>query len=177
MAEAGIGVDIVEIARIEQAVQRTPRFVKRVFSQEERDYCDAQTRPAVHYAARFAAREAILKALGTGFGSGISLSDIAVSRDQRGKPLAVLSGKAREIANQQGVQEVALSLSHTNDLAVANALAITGDVRPQQKKDSPDERAQIARSFKEARSVLDELDALTLDSLDTVDVSSQEADS
>ncbi len=158
MAEAGIGVDIVEIDRMEAVLEKTPSFARRFFTEEERAYCDAKARPAIHYAARFAAREAVLKALGTGFGSGVGRWDVSVSRDRRGKPIAVLSGRALEIAKELGIREVALSLSHTRDLAVANALAITDDVKPRAKTSSTDERAELARSFKEARSVLDELE-------------------
>lgn len=67
MALAGIGVDIVEIPRMARALERTPSMRTRLFTKEERDYCDSSARPAEHYAARFAAREAVLKALGTGF--------------------------------------------------------------------------------------------------------------
>lgn len=158
MAAAGIGVDIVEIARIEQILQRTPAFARRVFTDEERVYCEASPRPAAHYACRFAAREAVLKALGTGFSQGIDKRDVSVSRDPSGRPLAVLAGRAAEIAEQMGVVEVALSLSFTSELAIANAMAITDKARPKPKESKEDERVVIARSFKEARAVLDDLE-------------------
>lgn len=176
MAEAGIGVDMVEIARMEQVLQRTPSFAQRMFTEEECAYCESKARPAVHYAARFAAREAVLKALGTGFGDGIGRKDVSISHDGRGKPVAVLTGRAREIAQQKGIVEVAISLSHTNALAVANALVITDDARPQRPKSEQDERARIAQSFKEARSVLDELDALQAVSLADIDQSPLEVE-
>lgn len=158
MAEARIGVDIVEITRMEQILARTPSFAERMFTDEERMYCDKSARPAAHYACRFAAREAVLKALGTGFSQGIGRKDVSVSRDQNGRPSVVLSGRALEVAHDAGVIEVALSLSFTSELAVANAMAITEDVRPRAKQKPDDERQRIARSFKEARSVLDELE-------------------
>lgn len=158
MAEAGIGVDIVEIARMERILQQTPGFVPRVFTQEERLYCESSTRPAAHYACRFAAREAVLKALGTGFSDGIGRKDVSVSKDAAGRPIAVLSGRALEVAQGLHVQEVAISLSFTGDLAVANAMAITPEDRPKPKAEKADERARIAQSFREARSVLDELE-------------------
>ncbi len=158
MAEAGIGVDIVEISRMESVLQRTPSFAQRMFTDEERAYCDAAPRPAVHYAARFAAREAVLKALGTGFSGGVGRRDVSVSRDAQGRPCAVLTGRAREIADELGVVEVALSLSHTSDLAVANAMAIPAEARPRKNDTREGERARLARSFKEARAVLDELE-------------------
>ena len=163
MAEAAIGVDIVEIHRIEEIISRTPSFVTRLFTEEERAYCDASARPAAHYACRFAAREAVLKALGTGFGQGVGRKDVSVSRDQNGRPVAVLAGRALEVAQAQGIVEVAISLSFTSDLAVANAMAITADARPKPKPAKQDERALIAQSFKEARSVLDELERVQIE--------------
>lgn len=160
MAEAGIGVDIVEISRMRKILDKTPAFIRRVFTDEERRYCDASSRPASHYACRFAAREAVLKALGTGFSSGVGLRDVSVSRDSSGKPAAVLSGRAAEIAQEQGVLEVALSLSLTSELAVANAMTITPETRPKPKDAKVSEKELIAQSFKEARSVLDELERI-----------------
>lgn len=166
MAEAGIGVDIVEIARVESILAKTPSFAKRVFTEEERLYCESTARPAAHYACRFAAREAVLKALGTGFSAGIGRFDVSVSRDQNGRPTAVLANRALEIAQEQGVVEMAISLSFTGDLAIANAMAITEEARPKPKEDKEDERARIARSFREARSVLDELERVQIDDVD-----------
>ena len=147
MALAGIGVDMLEIARMQQAIERRPHFIRRMFTDAERAYCERTARPAEHYAARFAAREAVLKALGTGFSSGIGFQDVSVERDQLGRPQARLAG----------VQEIALSISYTRDVAVANAVAVTNAVKP--KVDQKEDAAQeLARSFKEARSVLDELE-------------------
>lgn len=169
MAEAGIGVDIVEISRFEEILQRTPGFVPRMFTDEERAYCDSSNRPAAHYASRFAAREAVLKALGTGFGQGVGRKDVSVSRDAHGRPLAILSGRAKEIAEERGIVEVALSLSLTSGLAVANAMTITADARPKPKESKQDGKALIAQSFRDARSVLDELDTVQLAELTAVD--------
>lgn len=160
MAEAGIGVDIVEIARMERILKRTPSFATSMFTDEERAYCDAAARPAAHYACRFAAREAVLKALGTGFSGGIGRKDVSVSRDRSGRPIAQLSGRAREVAHEAGIVEVALSLSFTSELAVANAMAITADARPKPKDSGVSEKMRIAQSFREARSVLDELERI-----------------
>lgn len=158
MAEARIGVDIVNIARMERILERTPAFARRVFTDEERLYCESSPRPAAHYACRFAAREAVLKALGTGFSQGIGRRDVSVSRDASGRPHAVLAGRAAEIAQEQGIVEMALSLSFTNELAIANAMAITEEVRPKPKDEKETEREMLARSFKEARSILDDLE-------------------
>ena len=157
MAEAGVGVDMVEIARMERIKAKTPGFFPRVFTEEECAYCESTSRPAVHYALRFAAREAVLKALGCGF-SGVNRKDVSVALDQNGRPTVVLAGKALEYAQEHGVVEVALSLSATGELAVANAMAITDDARPKPKTSKQDEKKRIAQSFRDARSVLDELE-------------------
>lgn len=169
MAEAGIGVDIVEVARMERVLQKTPAFARRMFTREEQSYCDKSPRRAAHYAARFAAREAVLKALGTGFSQGIGRKDVSVARDDAGRPMAVLSGRAREIADAQGVQEVALSLSISGDIVIANALAITQEARPKPKEDKVTEKQMIAQSFREARSVLDELERVQTQELANTD--------
>ena len=165
MPAAGIGVDMLEISRMEQVIERRPSFLRRVFTEEERAYCERSARPAEHYAARFAAREAVLKALGTGFAQGIGLKDVSVTRDpSTGRPRALLAGRAAQIAQEQGVREIALSISHTRDVAVANALAVTDDVRP--APPSRDEAARaLATSFKEARAVLDELERVQEEAL------------
>lgn len=160
MALAGIGVDMLEIARMQRAMERHPSFVRRVFTEEERAYCDAHAHPAEHYAARWAAREAVLKALGTGFSQGIGLGDVWVRNDASGRPRAMLGGRAAQVAREQGVQEIALSLSTTHEVAVANAVAVTDEVRPQ--RDEHDLQAQeLTRSFREARQVIDELERVS----------------
>lgn len=165
MATAGIGVDMLEIDRMERVLARRPNFARRVFTEEERAYCDKCARPAEHYAARFAAREAVVKALGTGFSDGVSFRDVSVKRDESGRPRALLTGRAAEVARERGIREVALSISHTHDVAVANAIAVTDAVRP-----APDARREaqraLASSFKEARSVLDELERVQEAELD-----------
>ena len=101
MAEAGIGVDIVEISRMKSILEKTPSFARRVFTEEERAYCDASSRPAAHYASRFASREAVLKALGTGFSQGVGRKDVSVTRDKLGKPKALLSGRAYAVTGDR----------------------------------------------------------------------------
>ena len=157
MALVGIGVDMLEIARMEKVLERRPSFARRVFTEDERAYCDRLARPAKHYAARFAAREAVLKALGTGFSRGIGLADVSVARNEAGRPEVVLAGRALEIAREQGVREVAISLSYTHDVAVANAVAVTDEVRPK-VEDRPDPKAELQASFRAARSVIDDLE-------------------
>ena len=123
--EVGLGVDIVEIARMRKIIERSPAFVEKVYSAAERAYCDSHAHPEVHYATRFAAKEAVLKALGTGFSEGIGWLDVEVRRTSKGRPYVVLTGRAREVAREQGVREIPLSLSYTHTDAVACAMAIT----------------------------------------------------
>lgn len=156
--QVGLGVDIVEIERMRRILARTPSFARKVFSEAERAYCDAKANPEVHYATRFAAKEAVVKALGTGFSEGIGVRDIEVRRTTKGRPYVVLTGRAREVAREQGVREMPLSLSFTHTEAVACAMAITEDAVSAAKK-RVDPMDELARQFKEARSMLDDLDA------------------
>ncbi len=157
MALVGIGVDMLEIARMEKTLARRPSFAARVFTKAERAYCDKTARPAQHYAARFAAREAVLKALGTGFSRGIGFADVSVLNNGTGQPEVVLEGRAQQIAAEQGVREVALSLSYTHEVAVASAVAVTDEVKPKQEERS-DPKDELRASFRAARAVLDELE-------------------
>ncbi|MDR2714102.1 MAG: holo-ACP synthase [Coriobacteriales bacterium] len=154
---AGLGVDIIEIDRMERAIERTPRIVQRIFSDEERAYAQAKAHPATHFALFFAAKEAVLKALGTGF-SGMRFTDVEVVHDRHGKPLAVLHGHAQEVADNQGVVEVQLSLSYTHQVGVASAVAIKEEHRPR-KEENLDPREELTRQFKEMRAMLDDMDA------------------
>ena len=157
MGVAGIGVDIVDISRMQAVLMRTPRFRFRVFTEEERAWCDRRANPAAAYAGCFAVREAVLKALGCGFSQGVAFDDVSVDHDDRGRPLARLKGRASEIAEAQGVTEVFISISHTHDVAVANAVASTPDSLPR-RVERRDERAEIAAQFKQARSLVEALD-------------------
>ena len=152
----GLGVDIVEIERMKSLLARQPHFAERVFSPEERAYCDKAANPATHYALRFAAKEAVVKALGTGFADGIWVRDIEVERAKNGKPTAKLSGRALEAAESRGVRDLSLSLSYTRTDAVACAMAVTESaLRATEKRKDPME--ELARQFKETRKMLDEL--------------------
>ncbi|MBE0476827.1 MAG: holo-ACP synthase [Coriobacteriia bacterium] len=153
---SGLGVDIVEIARMREALERRPRLRERLFSAEERAYCDSRTRPEVHYAMRFAAKEAVLKALGTGF-SGMRFTDVEVVRDDRGRPAPRLSGRAAEVAEELRVLEMHLSLSFTHSNAVASAVALTEAHRVAPEDGPEDPLAALASSFREARAMLDEV--------------------
>lgn len=151
----GLGVDIVEIERMAAALARHPRMKERIFSAEERRYCDGRNRPEVHYALRFAAKEAVLKALGTGF-SGMKFTDVEVARDPRGRPAPRLSGRAAQVAGEMGVVEMHLSLSYTHTTAVASAVAITERMRPVPAGE--DAAALRNATFKEMRGLVDEVD-------------------
>jgi holo-[acyl-carrier protein] synthase len=154
----GLGVDIVEIDRMALALTRTPRMKERIFSDDERAYCDARSRPEVHYALRFAAKEAVLKALGTGF-SGVRFQDVEVARDERGRPVPVLHGRAAELAAEAGVREMHLSLSYTATTAVASAVVISGEPPVPPVEPDPTPQEQVARMFKASRTLLDDIDA------------------
>ncbi len=117
---AGVGVDLVEVARMEKILQRwQDRFLHRVFSGEEISYCRRKAVPALHFAARFAAKEAALKALGIGLGMGLALQDIATVRDAAGTPSLSFAAPGRRMLAQAGISRTHLSLTHTKDYAVA----------------------------------------------------------
>lgn len=121
----GIGVDVVETARIEHSISRFgERFLRRVFTEAEIAYCESMKHAARHYAARFAAKEAVSKAFGTGIGVHMGWTDIEVRRRETGEPYCVLHGPALALAETRGVAEVLISLSHADHYAVANAVAI-----------------------------------------------------
>jgi holo-[acyl-carrier protein] synthase len=118
----GLGVDICEIARVEQAIERHPTFRDRVFTPEEIAYCDSKARPAESYAGRFAAREATVKALG-GY-RGRRWLDVSVGRDPSGAPSIRLDGNAKRRADALGVTAVLITFTHEETNAVAFAIAI-----------------------------------------------------
>lgn len=122
MPIVGLGIDTVEVQRIERLLAEHPeRFEERCFTPDEAAYCKAsRTRRAEHFAARFAAKEACLKALGTGLSAGLSWKEIEVVRDDAGRPILRLAGCAAQAAMERGVKHWHLSLSHT----AANAIAI-----------------------------------------------------
>jgi holo-[acyl-carrier protein] synthase len=127
MAIAGIGIDLVEVERIRALLERHgERFKGRTYTEEEARYCDGCADPAMHYAARFAAKEAGAKALGTGFAEGVSWVDIEVARNPAGRPELRLHGGARELADRQGVVRCHVSLTHTKEQAMAQVVLESG---------------------------------------------------
>jgi holo-[acyl-carrier protein] synthase len=119
----GTGIDIAEVQRIRQAIERFgERFLRRVFTDEEMRYCDAKANRIERYAARFAAKEAAMKALGTGWNHGIRWRDVEVRRQPGGRPTILFHGKAAEFAARLGAVHGALSLSHTAEQAIAQVI-------------------------------------------------------
>ncbi|SJZ34485.1 holo-ACP synthase [Selenihalanaerobacter shriftii] len=119
----GIGVDIVEVKRIEQSLKKhDERFKEKIFTDGEVDYCLKSNNAAIHFAARFAAKEAIVKALGTGL-RNMKWTDIEIIKDELGKPEVKLHDKAKKIAQSLGIKKLLISLSHTDEYAVAQAMA------------------------------------------------------
>ena len=153
---------------MERTLKRRPSLARRLFTDDERRYCEATGRPAEHYAARYAARQAVLKALGLRLGHGVGLQDVWVKQEENGRPQAVLSGLVAQTAQERGVSEVALSLSYTRDVATAMALLVTEEVRPK-PKDERDPQRELQASFRAARSVLDELDRIQGDVSSTLE--------
>jgi len=120
----GIGIDVVEVARLRASVERRgERFLRRVFTPEEVAFCTSRPRRYEHLAARFAAKEAVLKALGTGLSGGASLLEVEVVHTAEGRPAVRLHGRTQDLARSLGVGRIHLSLTHTEHLAVAQALA------------------------------------------------------
>lgn len=131
MTIKGIGVDLAQIPRLRRVVERwDERFLRRVFTEAEIAYCRRRRDPIPHFAARFAAKEATLKALGTGLGMGINWRELEVRRERGQAPVMVLSGRCRALAQAKGAGRVLLSLSHDGDYAMAQAMLV---------EDAPDE--------------------------------------
>ncbi|MCJ7688069.1 MAG: holo-ACP synthase [Clostridiaceae bacterium] len=117
----GVGIDIVEIKRIKNAIERNDRFLERIFTETELEYLRSRNLRPEYVSGRFAAKEAVAKALGTGF-RGFDFRDIEIDRTTLGKPIVSLKGKAKEIANREGQYNIHLSISHGEESAVAYAI-------------------------------------------------------
>lgn len=157
--QVGLGVDVVDISRMERIIKRSPAFTARVFSEAERSYCNNNALASAHYAARFAAKEAVVKALGTGFSDGIVVRDVEIVHTAHGRPVVALHGRAKEIADERHICEIPVSLSFTHSHAVACAVCITEDVRDARAKKEVHltSRQQLNEQFKHARRMLDDL--------------------
>lgn len=119
----GTGVDISEPDRIRQAVERYGRrFLERIFTEKEIAYCERKRNKWERYAARFAAKEAAFKALGTGWRRGVRWRDVEVTNLPSGKPTLALTGQAKKFADKQGVRHIALSMTHTVQFVLAQVI-------------------------------------------------------
>jgi holo-[acyl-carrier protein] synthase len=128
MAILGIGTDIVEVPRIALMIQKHGElFVQRVYTPHEIAYCSASKTCNQHYAGRWAAKEAVLKALGTGWSQGMHWTDIEVHNESGGRPRIRLGGAARDLCERQAIAEVLISISHCRTFAVAYAVALRGE--------------------------------------------------
>ena len=119
----GTGIDIAEVPRIAESIEKFgERFLNRIFTDGERRYCDSKANKHERYAARFAAKEAGMKAIGTGWNHGVRWRDVEVVRMPGGRPTIQFHGKAAEFAAKLGTRNVSLSLTHTKDHAIAQVI-------------------------------------------------------
>jgi holo-[acyl-carrier protein] synthase len=119
----GIGVDLCEVERIAAAVARHgERFLERIYTDAERAYCDSKPNRMERLAGRFAAKEAAMKALGTGWRRGVAWRDFEVASGDGGRPVIALHGRAREIAEETGVKRALVSISHVSSMAMAQVV-------------------------------------------------------
>lgn len=124
----GLGVDLIELARIDAAVAKSG-FLERIYTPLERSLGLSYqgSRQREYWAGRWAAKEAVAKALGSGFGQNLSWQEIEISKGEKGEPLVALLGKAHSLAEQQGISRVFVSITHTKELALAIAVACGGN--------------------------------------------------
>jgi holo-[acyl-carrier protein] synthase len=128
MAVRGVGVDLVQIPRMRAVISRwDERFLRRVFTDAEIAYCRGRRDPVPHFAARFAAKEAGMKALGTGLRLGVKWRELEVRRERGQAPTLELHGRTREIGRARGGRRMLLALSHDGDYALAQALLVDDD--------------------------------------------------
>lgn len=118
----GIGTDIIEVERIEKQLEKNSGLKDKLFTAGEIAYCESKKNKGQHYAARFAAKEAFLKAIGTGWRDGLQFNEVEVTNDQLGKPAIVLYGKTRDFVTEINITNIQVSLTHIKD--VVNAIVI-----------------------------------------------------
>ncbi len=127
----GIGIDIVDTVRIAHSIEEFgDKFLDRVFTASEKEYCGRMKHAARHYAARFAAKEAVAKAFGIGIGAELGWQDMEILRSPEGKPFLILTGHGKDFADRHHITDVMISLSHADNHAAANAVAVCGDQCP-----------------------------------------------
>ncbi|HEK86103.1 MAG TPA: holo-ACP synthase [Candidatus Aminicenantes bacterium] len=118
----GVGTDIIEVQRVEDKLNRTPGLKEKLYTQLEISYCESKKFPPQHYAARFAAKEAFLKALGTGWSGGLKFSEIEIRNLESGQPVIEVYGRVKEMCGAQGINRFTVSLSHLKTYAVATVI-------------------------------------------------------
>jgi holo-[acyl-carrier protein] synthase len=119
----GLGIDIAEVARVQAAIERHGEtFLRRLYTTQEQEYCERFKNKYERYAGRFAAKEAAMKALGTGWSRGVRWVDVEVTREKGGRPTMRLAGEAAHIADRLGVKYISLSITHTADQAFAQVI-------------------------------------------------------
>ena len=121
----GTGIDIIEVSRIRSVMERDIGFREKIFTPGEIAYCETKKHKYENYAARFSAKEAFLKAIGTGWRFGIRFADIDVYHDEYGKPLIKLTGKAEQLAKDERISKIHVSLSHLKEMATAIVIVET----------------------------------------------------
>jgi holo-[acyl-carrier protein] synthase len=115
----GVGTDIIEVKRVEKILTRGEEHLRTIFTNGEIAYCETHGRKAEHYAARFAGKEAFLKAIGTGWRNGLSFAEIEILNDELGKPLIFLHGKVKDFVEKNQIKDISISLSHVKEIAIA----------------------------------------------------------
>ena len=119
---AGHGVDIIDVDRIKNAIMESTRFTKKVFTDVEIEYCEGKKDKYQSYAGKFAAKEAFLKAIGTGWAKGIAFTDVEIVNDNEGKPDIVLHNAAKEYFESKGYKNILVSISHTDSVATSSVI-------------------------------------------------------
>lgn len=115
----GIGTDLIENNRIKEKISKLPGLKEKIFTKNEIKYCEAKRYPFQHYSARFAGKEAILKAMGTGWSKGFKFNEIEILNDEKGKPFVKVYGKVKKFFNQNKITSVQISMSHIKKFAKA----------------------------------------------------------
>ncbi|MDA3884992.1 MAG: holo-ACP synthase [Candidatus Delongbacteria bacterium] len=115
----GIGTDIIQVERVKKSIETIPGFTEKIYTAHEIKYCNSKKNKYEHFAARFAAKEAFFKAIGTGWRGGLAFSEIEVNNDELGKPSFMLYGKSKEFSESNNFINVHLSITHIKDLAQA----------------------------------------------------------
>jgi holo-[acyl-carrier protein] synthase len=153
VVDVSVGVDLVDVGRLVRLAE-APSTLAGVLTSHELAYCRSRRRPAEHIAARFAAKEAVLKAFGTGLAKGIRWTDVEILKERGGRPAVRLHGAAQALAAEHGLLRIDVSLSHTDALAVAQVVAVWGAAG------TPERRARQLRA-RRTDSALTALNALT----------------